>query len=83
MSHNRSSDDQIEIIIRFAGIISHARIAEIAGVSERTVRKYIAEYGLDVPRRINAPANTKRRKIRPKYTILQRAVSKKWKELCA
>ena len=75
MSHNKSSDDQIAIIIRFAGKMSNMQVAEIAGVSESTVRKYIADYGLK-------PANCRpgpRRKLpKPKYTVLQLAISKPW-----
>lgn len=78
MPHNKSSDDQIAIIIRFAGKISNMQVAEIAGVSERTVRKYIEEYGLKPS---NCRPGPRRKLPKPKYTALLRAVSKPWSQV--
>ena len=78
MSHNRSSDDQIAIIIRFAGKLSNMKIAEIAGVSERTVRKYISDYGL---RPSNCRPGQRRKIPKLKQTLMHRAVSRPWTQI--
>jgi len=78
MSHNKSSEDQIFIILKFAGKLSNMQIAEIAGVSERTVRKYISDYGL---RPSNCRPGPRRKIPKQKQTLMHRAVSRPWMQI--